>query len=199
MSTNGKCQSAAQLERHNCCQQCWEWEHNDTMLLCLVQESHPLGQYHTTSLVLYRMTRNLLAMHQRHSSLGLRRSHIPTDVEIRSISSHAQAEALVQHAQQSIFDMEYILDDNPLSPGRLPLSAKLAAYGESLALERQLKQVEEGMTGEEPLSAEESEVPVIAVFTRDAGKKTASLRVSDTRVSEGPKFISFSYSPTEAA
>jgi hypothetical protein len=34
-----------------------------------------------------------------------RRSHVPTDSDTRSISSHAQAEALVQRAQQSILDM----------------------------------------------------------------------------------------------
>jgi hypothetical protein len=44
------------------------------------------------------------------------------------------------------------------------------------------------MTGEEPLSAEESDVPVIAVFTCDAGK-TASPRVRDARMLEGPKSI----------
>ena len=72
--------------------------------------------------------------------------------------------------------MEDIPDDNPLSLGRLPL-------------ERRLKRVQEGMTEEEPLSAEESEVPVIAVFTCDAGKKTASPRIRDTRVLEWPKSI----------
>jgi hypothetical protein len=82
----------------------------------------------------------------QHSSVGFRRSHIPMDIDIRSISSHAQAEALVQRAQQSILEMEDIPDDNnPLSSGRLPLSAKLAAYGESLALERRLERVEEGI------------------------------------------------------
>ena len=42
--------------------------------------------------------------------------------------------------------MDDIPDYNSLSSGRSPLSAKLAAYGESLALERRLKRVEEGMT-----------------------------------------------------
>jgi hypothetical protein len=41
--------------------------------------------------------------------------------------------------------MEDIPDDNSLVSGRLPLSAKLAAYGESLALERRLERVEEGI------------------------------------------------------
>jgi hypothetical protein len=124
----------------------------------------------------------------QHSSFGFRRSHIAVDIDIRSISSHAQAEALVQRAQQSILEMEDIPDDNPLSSGRLHyLSVRnlLPAYGASLALERRLKRVEEGITGEDSLSLEESEVPAIAVFTRDAGRKTASPRIRDTRVLEG--------------
>jgi Ankyrin repeats (3 copies)/Ankyrin repeat len=91
-------------------------------------------------------------------SIGERRAHTPLDIDIRSISSHAQAEALVQQAQRSILEMEdYDLplhflhdDDDPNSQsGGLtgakwtPLSAKLAAYGESLAIERKLKQAEE--------------------------------------------------------
>ena len=85
-------------------------------------------------------------------SLGHRRSHTPHDIDIHSISSHAQAEALVQQAQRSIFEMadQLTLSDEPLSaglsPGRTPLSAKLAAYGESLAIQRKLKQEEEEKT-----------------------------------------------------
>src|ERR1700685_3214420 len=90
--------------------------------------------------------------------------------------------------------MDDIPDDNLLSSGRSPLSAKLAAYGESLALERRLKRVEEGMTGEDSLSAEESEVPAVAVFTRDAGRKTASPRIRDMRALEGPKSMNTSRS-----
>lgn len=127
----------------------------------------------------------------QYSSFGFRRSHIPTDIDIRSISSHAQAEALVQRAQQSILEMDDIPpDDNSLlSSGRSPLSAKLAVYGESLALERRLKRVEEGMTGEDSsLSAEEeNEGLPVAVFTRDAGRRTASPRVRDMRTLEGSK------------
>ncbi|KAI1785873.1 hypothetical protein LXA43DRAFT_1035907 [Ganoderma leucocontextum] len=93
------------------------------------------------------------------------RSH-PLDIDIRAISSHAQAEALVQRAQKDILDMQTVDDlDLPglgvavigstgstgigslgssgtLSGGRTPLSAKLAAYGESLAIERQFKEKE---------------------------------------------------------
>lgn len=70
------------------------------------------------------------------------------DIDIRSISSHAQAEALVQRAQQSILDMQDLEMDRQGSSdsnafGRTPLSAKLAAYGESLAIERKFKQEEQ--------------------------------------------------------
>ena len=98
----------------------------------------------------------------RNVSIGERRSHTPLDINIRSISSHAQAEALVERAQRSILEMKdyemplhYHLDDDdqtPLSAGLItagwtPLSAKLAAYGESLAIERKLKQEEEARRG----------------------------------------------------
>ena len=83
--------------------------------------------------------------------------------------------------------MDDIPDYNSLSSGRSPLSAKLAAYGESLALERRFKRVEEGMTGKDALSAEESEVPAVAVFRCDAIRKTTSPQIRDTRVLEGPK------------
>ena len=97
------------------------------------------------------------------------RSRAPAlDIDIRAISSHAQAEALVQRAQKSILDMEDVDVEllpgfglglgvgvagvNPavaagggttIPTGRTPLSAKLAAYGESLAIERRFKQKEE--------------------------------------------------------
>ena len=57
---------------------------------------------------------------------------------------HAQAEALVQCAQQPILAIEV---NNLHNLGRLPHSAKLAAYGKSLAMERWLKEVEQGNTG----------------------------------------------------
>ncbi|KAH9839437.1 uncharacterized protein C8Q71DRAFT_749520 [Rhodofomes roseus] len=70
------------------------------------------------------------------------------DIDIGTISSYAQAEALVQRAQQSILEMQDIqVDYTPpsagVSAGRTPLSAKLAAYGESLAIERKFRQEEE--------------------------------------------------------
>ncbi|KAF8971070.1 hypothetical protein BDZ97DRAFT_1335792 [Flammula alnicola] len=81
--------------------------------------------------------------------LGLneRRSRTPLDIDITSISSYAQAEALVQRARQEVLE---VANANPqdISPlpsgaGRTPLSARLAAYGESLALERKLREQKE--------------------------------------------------------
>ncbi|KAH9894898.1 hypothetical protein C8Q73DRAFT_665247 [Cubamyces lactineus] len=111
---------------------------------------------------------------------------LPLDIDIRAISSHAQAEALVQRAQKSILEM----DINPSADvdlelpgllasatgsggsaglglglvgavnGRTPLSAKLAAYGESLAIERRFKEQEQererggrGRDGETPFGS----------------------------------------------
>lgn len=72
------------------------------------------------------------------------------DIDIRQISSHAQAEALVQRAQQRILAMTEDSDEEGVKTfginiggGHTPLSAKLAAYGESLAIERKFKEEEE--------------------------------------------------------
>ncbi|KAF8893900.1 hypothetical protein BD779DRAFT_1467501 [Infundibulicybe gibba] len=76
-------------------------------------------------------------------SLNGRRAHPPLDIDISSISSHAQAEALVQLTQQNILSMEDsdgIASESSLGTGRTPLSARLAAYGESLAIERKLRE-----------------------------------------------------------
>jgi hypothetical protein len=80
-------------------------------------------------------------------------SRTPLEIDLSEISSHAQAEALVQRAQKSLLDMALgegeLLAHGPGgsggagAAGATPLSAKLAAYGESLALERKLKQQEE--------------------------------------------------------
>lgn len=72
-----------------------------------------------------------------------RRLHFPFDIDISTISSHAQAEELVQRTQQSILNMEQYLEQHVKTDsetGRTPLSARLAAYGESLAIERRLKE-----------------------------------------------------------
>ena len=59
----------------------------------------------------------------------MRLSRAPTDIDIRSISSHAQAEVLVQRAQQSILDMEADADVEPLSNGLMPGSQETAKAG----------------------------------------------------------------------
>lgn len=79
-----------------------------------------------------------------------RRARGALDIDIRTISSHAQAEALVQRAQQRILEMREESDDEEvktlginLGEGHTPLSAKLAAYGQVLAIERKFKEEEE--------------------------------------------------------
>ncbi|KZT24172.1 hypothetical protein NEOLEDRAFT_444260 [Neolentinus lepideus HHB14362 ss-1] len=65
---------------------------------------------------------------------------LPLEIDITAISSHAQAEALVRQAQKEILEMDHVEDD---SLGSAPLSAKLAAYGQSLAIERKFKEEQE--------------------------------------------------------
>ncbi len=96
-----------------------------------------------------------------------RRLHTPLDIDIRTISSHAQAEALVQRAQQRIFDLDDEVDEEEsksfginLSEGRTPLSARLAAYGESLAIERKFKEEEERKSSE--LARDATSMPEIS-------------------------------------
>ena len=75
-----------------------------------------------------------------------RRAHAPLDIDITTISSHAQAEALVERARREALDLASTPDFSPLpsaGTGRSPLSASLAAYGESLALERKLREQKE--------------------------------------------------------
>lgn len=76
-----------------------------------------------------------------------KRARGPLDIDIRSISSHAQAEALVQHTQRRILAGNESSDEEDvktlginLNDGHTPLSAKLAALGESLAIERKFKE-----------------------------------------------------------
>ena len=77
--------------------------------------------------------------------LNERRAHVPLDIDITSISSHAEAEALVERARREALDWASTPDFSPPSSGtgRSPLSARLAAYGESLALERKLREQKE--------------------------------------------------------
>ncbi|KIM45053.1 hypothetical protein M413DRAFT_441701 [Hebeloma cylindrosporum] len=76
--------------------------------------------------------------------LNERRAHGPLDIDVASISSHAQAEALVERARQDVLDLANAQEVFPINGGgRSPLSARLAAYGESLALERKLREQKE--------------------------------------------------------
>jgi len=122
-----------------------------------------------------------------------RRYHIPPDINISSISSHAQAEALVQKAQQDILEMALDSEPSPAtgSMGRSQLSARLAAYGESLALERRLREqmdTEEGHSSSAdrqppPTSSSRAEIlmpkggttPVIVLTRRDGVERQHSL------------------------
>ncbi|KAF6760184.1 hypothetical protein DFP72DRAFT_1004154 [Ephemerocybe angulata] len=79
------------------------------------------------------------------STLNERRAHSPLDIDITLISSHAQAEALVERTRQDILDLASGQEKNlstSTTMGPTPLSAKLAALGESLALERKLREQE---------------------------------------------------------
>ncbi|KAJ7076899.1 hypothetical protein B0H15DRAFT_575768 [Mycena belliarum] len=68
-----------------------------------------------------------------------RRSHTPLDINLSLISSHAQAEALVKKELQDILEMPVVSADSK-GAGWTPLSARLAAYGESLELERKFRE-----------------------------------------------------------
>lgn len=83
------------------------------------------------------------------SSPRVRRSHsnleLGLDFSSISISSRADVEALVQRAQQSVLDMEADLEGSRKQDeaGRTALSARLAMFGESLAIERMMKEKEQ--------------------------------------------------------
>lgn len=80
----------------------------------------------------------------------VKRSQAPPGIDIRSISTHAQAEALVARAQRRVLDQSDDLDEQEIKTlglnvgdGHTPLSARLAAYGESLVIEKKFKEEEE--------------------------------------------------------
>ncbi|KAJ7350355.1 hypothetical protein DFH08DRAFT_695778 [Mycena albidolilacea] len=73
------------------------------------------------------------------SRLNERRTHTPLDINLSLISSHAQASALVQKELQDILEMPVVSPDVKTT-NFVPLSARLAAYGESLQLERRFRQ-----------------------------------------------------------
>lgn len=72
--------------------------------------------------------------------LNERRSHAALEsIDVELISSHAQAEALVQRTQQDILSA-HSGGVNSSASDVMPLSARLAALGESLELERRLRE-----------------------------------------------------------
>ncbi|KAF7362135.1 hypothetical protein MVEN_00559500 [Mycena venus] len=98
--------------------------------------------------------------------LNERRTHTPLDINLSLISSHAQAEALVQKELQDILEMPVVSPDAKTA-NYVPLSARLAAYGESLELERKFRS--EGMSPVSPIE----ETPTEA---RPQPKATTSAR-----------------------
>jgi hypothetical protein len=102
----------------------------------------------------------------KQPSPNIQQSYIPMAIDICSISSHTQAEALVQRTQQSILDMDGTsCDDEPLSRGQSLLSAKLAVYEESGA--------GEAKSGQDPHSA----VVQDNTFVQDEGGQSGSCLV----------------------
>ncbi|KAI0308903.1 hypothetical protein OF83DRAFT_1189470 [Amylostereum chailletii] len=88
---------------------------------------------------LVKLQTQLLCAQRAHHALGIRTGPVPT----RSTSppsprmTHAQVEELVQRTQRSV--LELVHAPEPVFSA-MPLSARLAAYGERLALERQLRE-----------------------------------------------------------
>lgn len=79
--------------------------------------------------------------------------HRPRAIDLGAISTHAQAAELVQRAQASVLALnksqeegqDAIFGDGEVDKD-IPLSARLAAYGESLALARRLKEAQDSST-----------------------------------------------------
>lgn len=124
-------------------------------------------------------------------SMSGRRTHTPFDIDISSISSHAQAEALVEKARREVMELAN-MDEQDLSSeaggdARTPLSARLAAYGESLALEKKFRELEKGITSTAstattstmPMSGKES------IIGTDASSTNLTLPVANQRSVDG--------------
>ncbi|KII83319.1 hypothetical protein PLICRDRAFT_180577 [Plicaturopsis crispa FD-325 SS-3] len=132
-----------------------------------------------------------LPKQRQGSDAAERRQRIPLDIQIRSVSSHAQAEALVQRAQRSILEMEespVVEQEEVPKSARSPLSARLAAYGESLALERRLKQeaaVAAGLGVNDAVADERTSTSTIEVEDRGLRKGERVRARTLTRPSTG--------------
>ncbi|PCH43586.1 hypothetical protein WOLCODRAFT_138452 [Wolfiporia cocos MD-104 SS10] len=110
------------------------------------------------------------------------------DIDISSISSHAQAEALVQRAQQSILDMQDIevnhqREGDSTFAGRTPLSARLAAYGESLAIERKFKQEEQRRNSSSTARSAGHDIDGVPRYAESAISSSSSIRGLDRKYS----------------
>ncbi|KAI0093448.1 hypothetical protein BDY19DRAFT_990083 [Irpex rosettiformis] len=122
----------------------------------------------------------------------VKRSKTPGEIDIRSISTHAQAEALVALAQRRILEQPVgELNEQEIKTfglvgagaggGHTPLSARLAAYGESLAIERRFKEVEEKRRKSVLMNSVSADT---LVGERDRGEEGAGLAVKlDRQVS----------------
>lgn len=77
------------------------------------------------------------------SSQSTKWSHKPLEIDAHAISSYEEVEALVQQTRQGVLDLAGKQDVSFIGSGHTPLSAMLAAYGESLALERKLREQKE--------------------------------------------------------
>lgn len=80
--------------------------------------------------------------------------HRPRAIDLTAISTHAQAAELVQRAQASVLALNKGVEgQDAVFSGEeetdIPLSARLAAYGESLALARRLKEANGGVAPDE--------------------------------------------------
>lgn len=113
------------------------------------------------------------------------------DIDVSGISSYAQAEELVQRTQQSIMNMAQHFDANAIrdtGTGRTPLSAKLAAYGESLAIERRLKEAgmsdrQDGVGIKRVHHPSQSSVTSVRLLTADTA--ISRTRSADVAIKEG--------------
>lgn len=102
--------------------------------------------------------------------VGARRQHTPVDIDIQEISSHAQAEAMVNQARQRILDDDGVSilqgAEGAGSGDNVPLSAKLAAFGKTLAVERMFKEERDRQAASSASEAEGGDM--MTPISRDA-------------------------------
>ncbi|TDL16727.1 hypothetical protein BD410DRAFT_612803 [Rickenella mellea] len=126
-------------------------------------------------------------------------------LDLRTVSNRAEAEALVHRTQKEILDLAEVPGEEVVpETDRVPLSARLAAYGEILALERRFAKGEKQREQWTCRSDSEEEVPTLpkpprsATLVRDAAFGTPR-RVEIGLGSPPPsKSSSFRLSPAKA-